>query len=383
MRAWVMLLIPIISYMVAMNVVADEKKNVSAEHTLRWYPSAQLAPVRELYIFYWDFGKGPEFDGAVANAQGVNRHVSWEEVRNKGRLPLRWTYGPQQGSSEQEFVDRYVDLMKSGQLGIMVDEWQSPRTIRGGKPILPGEPLHPDDPFGITGSIKGMIESKRINPAFFIAVAWRGEDSIQPAVRAGLPDLLLIEGFTHIGKKSSSRVGMRGIKRRIDKARELDVLDRTICWLGMFRADDDYRNNNRLTPEIFELLVAEIRQYAPEMPGLAFYHNANEKLATACDKITRKYFVEPAPEVSLVSPEAQQTISLDHVVVRAKAIPKNGQTIREYRWFVDNRWVATTAKPIFRWDTRSLENGVHYMTVHAIDSGWNRAAAQVPVIVNR
>ena len=81
-------------------------------------------------------------------------------------------------------------------LGIMVDEWQSPK-----KDAESGSRLHADAPFGITGSIKGMIEAKKVDPSLFIGVAWRGESSIEPATREGVVDLLMIEAHTHVGKR--------------------------------------------------------------------------------------------------------------------------------------------------------------------------------------
>jgi len=69
--------------------------------------------------------------------------------------------------------------------------------------------------------------------------------------------------------------------------------------------------------------------------------------------------------------------------VTVEASAKDGRKIKEYRWFVDNRLVACSKIPAFLWDTSGLENGFHFLTVHAIDTKWNRAASQIPVIVKR
>jgi hypothetical protein len=154
-----------------------------------------------------------------------------------------------------------------------------------------------------------MIEANKVNPSFYIAVAWRGEESIEPATQVGLPDLLLIESYTHLAKKhkKSVGIGMPGIKKRIDATRKLGAIERTIYWLGHIRKAG----------------------VGPEN-----YHEGHRQ-------------------------------------------------IREYRWFVDNRLVEKSAEPVFLWDLRDLANGLHFLTVHAIDTGWNRAAAKVSVTVAR
>ena len=49
---------------------------------------------------------------------------------------------------------------------------------------------------------------------------------------------------------------------------------------------------------------------------------------------------------------------------------------------IDNRLVAETDVAEYLWDTRGERPGYHFVTVHAVDSGWNRAAAQVMVMVD-
>ena len=179
--------------------------------------------------------------------------------------------------------------------------------------------MHPDNPWGITGAIKGMIQVKKANPSFYIAVAWRGEESIEPATQVGLPDLLLIESYTHLARKhkKSMGIGMPGIKKRIDAARKLGAIDRTICWLGHIRkagvGPENYHEGHVLTADMVEQQVAELRRYAPEMPGIAFYRNDDPELSGACDRVCRKYFVDAAPNVRLTRPHFQQVITSAHV----------------------------------------------------------------------
>ena len=72
-----------------------------------------------------------------------------------------------------------------------------------------------------------------------------------------------------------------------------------------------------------------------------------------------------------------------HVTIQVRATPKDKRKITGYRWFIDNRLVATTKTPEYTWDLRGDHSGHHTVTVHAIDNGWNRAASQIAVRVAR
>lgn len=357
------------------------------ERTLRWYPSAHLPPVRDPYMFYWGFADAPSFPGAVANTIQVSGGVG-QGFAQGGLLPVAWFHGPQNPwlNTESQFIDAYASAARGETLAIMVDEWQSPKTD-----TEPGTPLHPDDPYGITGSIKGMIEAKKVDPSLFITVAWRGEPSIGPAVEADAPDLLMIESYTHINKRFPLRyaidednpIEMPGIKKRIDFARELGMIERSICWLGHVNKPEDYHEGYVLTAELLDRQIAELRRYAPEMPGVAFYYGKDPALVAAADAACRRHFVDPAPTVVIEEPTYEAQLGTLQAVVRARAEAKGDRAIVRYRWFIDNRLVAETAEPRYVWDLRGERAGAHLVTVHAIDSGWNRAAAQVPVTTAR
>jgi hypothetical protein len=348
----------------------------SAEKTaLRYYPSAFMAPVRSPYVFYWGFGAAPTYPGSVTNAMGGGP----TDGQQLARLTLGWFYGPQDPylKDEQGFIDYYVNAAKSGMLGIMVDEWQA---AAAGQPML-----EPANPFGITGSIKGILAAKNANPAFYIAVAWRGEKNIEGATKHGEPDLLMIEAYSHVAKSFPKEWGTNGYmgspKRRIDTARKLGMIERTIPWLGMILARDDYHPGSRLTREELERQIVELRKYAPEMPGIAFYANGDPQLADAADKLAYQHYVEPAPNVVILEPTFQQVVTTPHQTIAAQAAPKDNRTILKYRWFVDNRLIAETAGPEQLWDVRGELAGMHILTVHAVDSAYNRSASQIPVWV--
>ena len=344
--------------------------------TIRYYPSALLPPVREPYVFYWEFGAPPDYPGRVAN--------TWNNAAapSQGMLPLVWFYGPQNPylQDHQAFVDAYIRVAQSETFGIMVDEWQS---VAGDASMEPHS-LHPDDPFGLTGSLRGIIEATKIRPELYITVAWRGEDNISPEAVEAI-DLLLIESYSHLPREMpmSWSIDIDGVKNRIDTARRYGMIERTIVWLGFILAPDEYPTDHVLTAEEFERQVAEYRLYAPEMPGLAFYANTNEDLAIAADRIARKYFIDPAPQVRFLTPACESSLFFPHVELRADANGQDGRAISRYDWFVDNRLVAQTTSNTWIWDTRDVQDGYHLLTVHAIDENWNRSAAQIPVKIRR
>ena len=355
------------------------------ERTLRWFPSARLPPVKDPYVFYWEFGRVPSYPGAVANAQGSGYGLPGDA--HIGLLPVRWFPGPQSEAGFPDghaFIDRYVNAAKNPlAMAIMVDEWQSVTDVPG------ATTLHVDNPYGITGSIQGMIEAKKADPGFFITVAWRGEDNIKPACDAHAVDLLMIEAYSHISAAYptawATGGNLGGTFSKIGLARSMGMGDRTIVWLGSFLAPHEYHPGHELTVENFEEQVKAIREFAPEGPGLGFYANSNPELADACDAIVSKYFVEPAPAVSFTYPLERDVLFQNHVRMRVDAVPnlEGGRFIREYQWFIDNRLVAKTSGPTYLWDTRGDNLGLHVLTAHAIDSHWNRAAAQITVLTTR
>ena len=96
---------------------------------------------------------------------------------------------------------------------------------------------------------------------------------------------------------------------------------------------------------------------------------------------THKHFVEPAPEMVILEPQFEATLATAHVVVRVEATAKSNREISVYRWFIDNRLVAETDQPDYLWDLRGEHPGRHWITVHAVDSGFHRSAIQIPVRV--
>ena len=344
---------------------------------IRVLPSALLPPVSNPYLFYWDFGPAPSFLGSVANAQGAGNETQAAEHEKAGRLPVIWTYGPEWpcGKTKEDFIKYYLSVIQPNRAHL-VDEWQSARL---GVPI--GNPLSLFDPFGIRGAIEGIDQAKKRSQGAFILVAWRGEDSLLPLVEKGDVDCLLIEAYSHLSKTQPQFWAIRipSVDARIAKARSWGIIDRTIPWLGEIRSTDEYVPGHALTAAELEVQIRHYRETAPEMPGVAFYGNSNPDLARAADALCKKYFVDPAPEVAILSPAGGAVLSPTSQIVKAAASPKGGRTVREYRGFIDNRLVYIGSDSVFSWDFSRETRGPHYLTVHAVDDNWNRGAAQVRI----
>jgi hypothetical protein len=71
------------------------------------------------------------------------------------------------------------------------------------------------------------------------------------------------------------------------------------------------------------------------------------------------------------------------VTLRAEAKAQEDRQVVRYRWFIDNRLVAETEQPQYVWDLRGERSGSHFVTVHAVDNAFHRAAAQILVNVQR
>lgn len=339
---------------------------------LRWYPSAHLPPVSDPYIFhYWSSALPLDREDSAYNSKRTQQ----TELAQRGILPLRWHWGPQNPHVDQAkdqweaYLKRVRPLLppqhpyyldRSPSLGIAVDEWQKTNSE-----AKKGHPLHPENPFGLIGSIQGMIDAKALNPELFIGVYWRGEATILPVLQHGTVDMLIIEGI---------------FPNRGERARQAGYIDRTIFMHGYRDGSDDL--------ETVEKRIRAMRERFPEMPGMALYTGGGTEASyrdddaqwlAAFDDLLYRYFIEPAPEVRFVAPHLEAWISDKRVTLQAEARSKDDRAIRKYRWFVDNRLVAETEEPAFEWDTTREWPGRHMLTVHAIDEEWNRAAAQIPI----
>jgi len=333
---------------------------------LALYPSPLLPPVRDPYVLVW-YGAGDKKlweQFTVANMVTYSSIPNW--LAQRGVLDLTWGEGgPIDWLPSQEAWDRYYVGIAAHNLGYCMHEWHmaadSNEALRAAQAVSRAERTHP-----------------RSYSAFY----YQGQQTMAELAAKGELDLLIQEGYTHVTKElpmADFAVGMDGIKGRIDRARKAGAIEKQVVMLGLIAPADKYHPGHELTGDLIEQQIRELRAYAPEMPGIGFYYEGGQELAVQCDALARRYFVDPAPEVMIAEPAFEAMLGTPHVTIRAEATPKGDRRIARYRWFVDARLVAETAEPRYVWDLRGEAPGRHFITVHAVDSGFNRAAAQIPV----
>ena len=337
-----------------------------SKRALALYPSALLPPVRDPYYFVW-YGLPREVcrQLTAANMTTYTGMDRWMNAR--GGIDLAWAEGGPSPwlSSEASWITYYLSTAQ-GNLGYCMHEWH----------------LEPERQQWAATALR---EAERMHPESFSAFYFQGQQTMANLAAAGELDLLILEGYTHVTSqfpREGFAIGMDGIKQRIDVARKAGASERLVNMCGHIAPASTYHEGHVLTADIIDRQLRELRTHAPEMPGVGFYYVGGEELALQCDTLARKHFIDPAPEVSFVQPKFAARLNTPHVTLRAQAEPKGNRAVVRYRWFIDNRLVSETKQPQYRWDLRGDRNGLHLITVHAIDNGFNRAASQIPVRVD-
>ncbi|HAY83280.1 MAG TPA: hypothetical protein DCY79_26025 [Planctomycetaceae bacterium] len=183
--------------------------------------------------------------------------------------------------------------------------------------------------------------------------------------------------------------GRRRVKRHIrlcfahvDAADPLPTFKYRELWeplSGTWVFEDNDTVRQTATAEKVDGMITELRKYAPEMSGSGCYGAGGDELAVECDRLARKHVVDPAPEILITRPRFEATLRAPHVSIEVEAKAKSDRKVVRYRWFIDHRLVAETNRPRYLWDTRGERTGHPFITVHAVDDAWNRAATQIPV----
>ena len=371
------------------------------QRTLKYFPSASLPPVSNPYIFcYYNWNN--DFNKLLwPRLKVINTDVVFDDtaLNQKGILTLSCKGGPQfdwMGNYETCF-----NIYSNARFGITVDEWQSVDDSN-----KRNENYDHDTPMGkrIDTSIKALAAVKEKFPNMLLGVYWRGEISLKPLAAKGLPDLVISEGYTHLPRFPQWEIGTAENIHHFDWAKEDGYYEQTICLHGAINIPMQYPGyDHHFTPESLAEEVRVLRKKYPEVMGSGLYceisKSDNEEKAAwkwnpqeamealwpvfeGYERALQRYFIDPAPDVILTSPEYEAKITSAKVLLKAEAMCKDQRKMLKYRWFVDNRLVAETTVSEYLWDTRDTESGHHVLTVHAIDDGWNRAAAQIPVTLD-
>ena len=371
------------------------------QRTLKYYPSANLPPVSNPYIFCY-YNWNSEFNKLLwPRLKVINTDVVYEApvLTQKGVLTLSCKGGPQ-----FDWMDGYetcYNIYSNARLGITIDEWQSVDDSD-----KRNENYDHDTPMGrrLDASIKALAAVKEQFPNLLLGVYWRGEISLKPLAAKGLPDLVIAEGYTHLPRFPQWEIENAESIHHFEWAKEDGYYEQTICLHGAINIPMQYPEyDHHFTPEGLAEEVRVLREKYPEVMGSGLYceisKSDNEEKAPwkwnpqeamdvlwpvfeGYERALQRYFIDPAPDVILVSPDYEARLANAKVLLKAEATCKDHRKMLKYRWFVDNRLVAETTGPEYLWDTRDTESGHHVLTVHAIDEGWNRAAAQIPVTLN-
>jgi hypothetical protein len=378
--------------------VATEKD--IARRTLRFYPSATLPPVAKPYIFLWCAFSGRERQKLFWNkfkTMNVDGVYDDEARTKRGILGLRQRQGPAKWyrAKSAKKIERYyyAPREENNNYGIAIDEWQM-KTNRfrpestGTRKIF--------YPKGVDYAIEAIKQIKKKDPSYYVAVYWRGEGSMKPLAKYGCPDLVLPEVYTWFPKHNNWAMDKEGVVRMMKWAKKDGFVNRAVPLFGCLYTKRAFpKEKKEPTVAQVEKLIVYTRKNWPQAAGAGFYVWYNGKgqskeeklarvkdimpLAVGLDKLLYKHYVKPAPKVVFVRPKSGAKISSAKVLVKAKAKCKGSRKIIKYRWFIDNRLMAETKKNKWYMDTRGEKAGNHLITVHAIDSRWNRAAKQIMI----
>lgn len=248
----------------------------AAERALALYPSASLAPVRDPYFFvFYNAGDRAQWRRlSTINVTTYSSHGIW--LAPRGVMNLAWAEGGPASwlPTAESFSTYYTNMAKNNTIGLCGHESNL------------GERMQ-----WLADAFRAAETS---HPQKFSAYYYRGEPLMAKTAGQGHIDLLIQEGYTNVHKQFPMKgfaIGMEGIKARIDTARKQGAIERHIVMLGHICKSEDYHRGHELTPEKVDGMIAELRKYAPEMPGIGFYGAGGDQLAVECDRLAGKHFV--------------------------------------------------------------------------------------------
>jgi len=378
-------------------VIPEASKEAQRKRTLRYFPSALLPPVSDPYIFLWCAFVGDHYKlfwdvFETMNTEGV---YAKPELFQRGILSLQAVNGPNQKwvNSEEAALRNYTHP-----LGIAIDEWNyRDKVFR----TTPEKSERSDQGTRVDHSISALRKIRKADPEQFIAVYWRGEECLKELLPDATPDIILPELYTRFPGHPEWALG--DILGHVRWAEHDGFLDRIIPLYGIVYAEGSYPGTKARPSNIesYEAEIQTMRKAYPQIAGAGFFVSKGDSayrkengitveqstkallpIAKELDELVHKYYVEPAPEIQIDEPYFNKIIDAYHIRIVANATPKNDTSIEQYRYFIDNRLVAESKDSSYIFDCRGIENGFHTLTVHVIDSKWNRSAAQIPIRLN-
>ena len=371
-----------------------EKTDLSADVAYQpMVPRWQLPPISNPYFIMWN--RGPtQSQHKKGKVMGSNfREVmlfetqTMEEGAHVQDLPwwygrgimasAKWYGGTQNRrlSTIDDFVNQFLTAIKNGEVGVILDELvgfdsesqklsDNPEKKKGGNP-----------------KNSRLAEACRIikekYPDFFIVVySHMQSDSMVEAIKAGWIDLNVIMSYVHWPGSPAWNEGLA--LWRLNNAKKAGVMEKSIPCIGIYKAP-----NKVINVESIEKWIKYYRKHFPQMPGVCFYPGIwgsltaeQHSLRRQCDRLVKKYYIDPAPKVTITKPIDGEIIA-GSVHIKAKA----DKAVMKWRLYVGSRKIAENESGEFKID--KLSQGPHIVTVHAITSDWLRAAEQIQIQVTK
>jgi hypothetical protein len=386
-----MLMIAVSMLVVGGRIRASEGSDPSAPIVYKpMVPRWQLPPIANPYFIGW-YGahtpSKPRFERALLlESQTMETLAPAEDLAwwyGRGIMGCPWAAGTQVEwlNTVDDFVAQFEKAIKARQVGVCLDELvgfdAETQRLRqkGQKRTTSGNPKN-----------RRLAEACRIikekHPDFFIAVySHMQSDSMVEAMKAGWIDLNIVMSYMHWPGEPAWTEELA--LWRLRNARKAGVMEKTIPCIGIWKAP-----NEVVTLEWIEKWIKYYREHFPQMPGVFFYpHPARgvggrsavvtprqHQMVRHCDQLARKYYIDPAPKVSIVTPRDGAIVGCNlHVEASAdKAVAK-------WRLYLGSQMVEENESGKF--DITDVAPGTKILTVHAITGDWLRSATQIQVSV--
>jgi|GEM_PF-5458889 len=311
----------------------------------------------------------------------------------RGVWPSGWYYGTQ-GVDFLDSVEAYVKYMEEainkGTSCICFDEWVGTDSAKDIKAFFDANdwPIsvkqHAEEFWkGIEGNKYNAMLAKacsiikqRHPEVFLIAYTHMQSQSLQEALRRGWVDLAVIEAYQFIPNEPVWTPELA--HWRAGLAAKAGVLENTIPAISVYQGTDK-QNGRFTTTEMIEKEIKFYRKHYPQMPGIGFYCHyvslrendpAHRALIRTCDRLVKKYYIDPAPRVTITAPIDGKVSKLP-LKITARANKK----IAKWRLYIGGVLTAEQVYPDFI--VKSVPIGPVVITVQAITADYLRGVVQV------
>ncbi len=397
---WVLSFVIAAAVLLPLSVGAQVPVEVKRVPVPRW----NMAPIAKPYFVSWYGAPSPETAGfssqAIFTTQTVETLSQGADSYwiGRGVWPSNWYYGSQ-GEEWLGSVQAYVDYFEKyaiakGATCIVFDEWIGTDTVQDIQAFFDSNDMPPPvrehaDRYwkGIEGNKHNILLAKacqilkrKYPDLFIIAYTHMQSQSLYEAMKRGWVDLAIIEAYEFWPNEPDWTPELA--HWRMSLAAKAGLLEKTIPALAVVEGVDK-ATGKRTTLEMIENEIKFYRKNYPQAAGIGFYCSEksvrtnsadHRRLIRSCDRLVRKYYIDPAPKVTIRVPE-------DGAIVNTplKVVAKADKRVAKWKLFVGDKTVAEQASPEFT--VSELSPGPNVITIHAITRDYLRGAAQIEVEV--